>query len=53
MRVFHVLLSNRSRWAVEALLARSLTKLNRGDLADAERDARRALALARDIGCLE
>ncbi|HEX6448756.1 MAG TPA: LuxR C-terminal-related transcriptional regulator [Trebonia sp.] len=41
--------TERSRWAVDALLARSLTKLNEGDFAAARADAGRALALARDI----
>ncbi|MGH3273376.1 MAG: ATP-binding protein, partial [Streptosporangiaceae bacterium] len=43
--------TDRSRWAVDALLIRALSKLNVGAFADADADAGRALDLAGAIGC--
>jgi predicted ATPase/DNA-binding CsgD family transcriptional regulator len=43
--------TDRSTWAVDALLSRAVAKLNMGDADGAADDAGRALALARDIGC--
>jgi predicted ATPase/DNA-binding CsgD family transcriptional regulator len=43
--------TDRSAWAVDALLLRALIKLNMGDFVGVDNDASRALALAGEIGC--